>query len=231
MWDLTDNSFNSFFFEGKNNNIYTIVNLTSDEDNYDKKRLIAASIGQSPIVFEVNTGKLLYECECPIYFEKIQGIQSNVKFNCFLVKGRDNQKKNMAVLYRLSDGKLLQTYENYFIVDLAKNEGVIISRSSNINSGNLTISNIQNLENIENKNCQLQAETSCILQDNKTIVSVFGEEKKLNFILSEVQNGKMIADIKFIQNYDRHAEIDLSVNTKDNVIILRYIEFVEPLEV
>ena len=137
----------------------------------------------------------------------------------------------MALLYRLSDGKLLQTYENYFIVDLAKNEGVIISRSSNINNGNLTISNIQNLENIENKNCQLQAETSCILQDNKTIVSVFGEEKKLNFILSEVQNGKMIADIKFTQNYDRHAEVDLSVNTKDNVIILRYIEFVEPLEV
>ena len=137
----------------------------------------------------------------------------------------------MAVLYRLSDGKLLQTYENYFIVDLAKNEGVIISRSSNINNGNLTISDIQNLENIENKNCQLQAETSCILQDNKTIVSVFGEEKKLNFILSEVQNGKMIADIKFTQNYDRHAEVDLSVNTKDNVIILRYIEFVEPLEV
>ena len=95
----------------------------------------------------------------------------------------------------------------------------------------MTISNIQNLENIENKNCQLQAETSCILQDNKTIVSVFGEEKKLNFILSEVQNGKMIADIKFTQNYDRHAEVDLSVNTKDNVIILRYIEFVEPLEV
>ena len=137
----------------------------------------------------------------------------------------------MAVLYRLSDGKLLQTYENYYIVDLAKNEGVIISRSSNINSGNLTISNIKNLENIENKNCQLQAETSCILQDNKTIVSVFGDEKKLNFILSEVQNGKMIADIKFTQNYDRHAEVDLSVNTKDNVIILRYIEFVEPLEV
>ena len=53
----------------------------------------------------------------------------------------------------------------------------------------------------------------------------------MNFILSEAQNGKMIADIKFTQNYDRHAEVDLSVNTKDNVIILRYIEFVEPLEV
>ena len=231
LWDLTDNSYNSFNFEGKNNNIYTIVNLTTSIDNNDNKRLIAASIGQAPVVFEVNTSKLLYECECPVNFEKIQGIVSNVKYNCFIVKGRDTQKQNMAILYRLSDGKLLQIYENYFIVDLAKNEGVIISRSSNINKGNLTISNIENLEKIEHKNCQLQAETSGILQDNKTIVSVFGEEKKLNFILSEVKNGKMIAEIKFNQNYDRHYEVDLSVNMKDNVIILRYIEFIEPLEV
>ena len=231
LWDLTDSSYNSFFYEGKNNNLYTIVNLTSSLDNNDDKKLIAVSIGQAPIVFEVNTGKLLYECECPINFEKIHSIQSNVKFNCFIVKGRDTQKKNMALLYRLSDGKLIQTYDNYFNVDLAKNESVIISRSSNINKGNLTISDIKNLENIENKNCQLQAENSCFLQDNKSIVSVFGEEKKLNFIISEVKSGKMIAEIKFIQNYERHAEVDLSVNKKDNVIILRYIEFIEPLEV
>ena len=231
LWDLTDSSYSSFFFEGKNNNLYTIVNLTNNINNNDDKRLIVASIGQAPLVFEVNSSKLLYECECPINFEKIHSIQSNVKFNCFIIKGRDDQKKNMAILYRLSDGKLIQIYENYFNIDLAKNEGVIISRSSNINKGNLTISNIKNLEKIENKNCELQAENSCFLQDNKSIVSVFGEEKKLNFIVSDVQSGKIMAEIKFIQNYDRHSEVDLSVNTKDNVIILRYIEFIEPLEV
>ena len=231
LWDLTDSSFSSFFFEGSNNNLYTIVNLTSSVDNSDDKRLIACSIGQSPIVFKVNSRRLLYECQCPINFEKIHSIQSNVKYDCFLIKGRDNEKKNMAVLYRLSDGKLIQIYENYFNVDLSKNESLIISRSSNINKGNLTISNIKNLEKIENKNCQLQAENSCFLQDNKSIVSVFGEEKKMNFIVSEVQSGKMIAEIKYFQNYDRHAEVDLSVNKKDNVIILRYIEFIEPLEV
>ena len=231
LWDLTDSSFSSFFFEGSNNNLYTIVNLTSNVDNSDDKRLIACSIGQSPIVFKVNSRRLLYECQCPINFEKIHSIQSNVKYDCFLIKGRDNEKKNMAVLYRLSDGKLIQIYENYFNVDLSKNESLIISRSSNINKGNLTISNIKNLEKIENKNCQLQAENSCFLQDNKSIVSLFGEEKKMNFIVSEVQSGKMIAEIKYFQNYDRHAEVDLSVNKKDNVIILRYIEFIEPLEV
>ena len=230
LWDLTDCSFSSFFFEGANNNLYTIVNLTGSLDNNDNKRLILASIGQAPIVFDVNTEKLLYECQCPINFEKILGIQSNIKYNCFLVKGRDTQKKNMAILYRLSDGKLIQIYNNYFNVDLAKNESVIISRCSNINEGNLTISNIKNLEKIENKNCQLQAENSCFLQDNKSIVSAFGNEKKLNFIISEVQSGKMIAEIKYTQNYDRHAEVDLSVNKEENIIVLRYIEFVEPLE-
>ena len=230
LWDLTDCSYSSFFYEGKNNNSYTIINLTTSLDNNDNKRLILASIGQAPIVFDVNTQKLLYECECPINFEKILGIQSNIKNDCFLIKGKDTQKRNMAILYRLSDGKLIQIYENYFNVDLAKDEGVIISRSSNINEGNLTISNIKNLDKIENKNCQLQAENSCFLQDNKSIVSAFGNEKKLNFILSEVQSGKMIAEIKYTKNYDRHAEVDLSVNKDENVIILRYIEFVEPLE-
>ena len=69
------------------------------------------------------------------------------------------------------------------------------------------------------------------LQDNKSIVSAFGEEKKLNFIISEVNSGKMIAEIKYTQNYDRHAEVDLSVNKEENILVLRYIEFIEPLEV
>jgi len=231
LWDLDNSSYSSFFYEGSNNNLYTIVNLTSAIDSKDSKRLILASIGQAPLVFDVNSENPLYVCECPINFEKILGIQSNVKYNCFIVKGRDIQKKNMAILYRLSDGKLLQIYDNYFNVDLAKNEGVIISRSSNINKGNLTISNIQNLEKIENINCQLQTENSCFLQDNKSIVSAFGDEKKLNFIISEVKSGKMIAEIKYTQNYDRHAEVDLSVNKDENILVLRYIEFVEPLEV
>ena len=40
----------------------------------------------------------------------------------------------------------------------------------------------------------------------------------------------MIAEIKYTQIYDRHAEVDLSVNKETNGIIIRYIEFVEPLE-
>ncbi len=231
LWDLTDNSSISYNFNGKNNNLYTIINLTDNLDEAENKRIILASIGQEPIVFDANSKKLLYKCECPVNFEKIQGIQSNVRFNCFVVKGRDIEKKNKALLYRLNDGKLLQVFEDCWNIDLAKHENYIISRSSNINNGNLTISNIENLNKIENKNCQLQAETSSFLQDYKSIVSAFGDEKNLNFIISEVKNGKMIAEIKYTQNYDRHAEVDLSVNKEENVLVLRYIEFVEPLEI
>ena len=230
LWDLTDSQYISFFFNGTNNNLYTIVNLTDKLDDMNNKKLILASIGQAPIVFDVNSKKLLYKCDCPVNFEKIQGIQSNVKYNCFIVKGRDINKKNMALLYRLNDGKLLQLYKNCSNIHLAKHEGVILSRNSNLNNGNLTISNIKNLDNIVNLNCQLQAESSCFLQDYKSIVSAFGEDKKFKFIVSEVDSGKMIAEINYIQNYDRHAEVDLSVNKEDNVIVLRYIEFIEPLE-
>jgi WD40 repeat protein len=231
LWDLTDNSYISYNFKGINNNLYTIVNLTDNLDEMENKRIILASIGQEPIVFDANSKKLLYKCKCPFSFEKIQGIQSNIKYNCFVIKGRDTKKKNMALLYRLNDGKLLQVFEDCWNIDLAKHENFIISRSSNINSGNLTISNIQDLNKIEHKNCQLQAETSSFLQDYKSIVSAFGDEKNLNFIISEVNNGKMIAEIKYTQNYDRHAEVDLSVNKDENVLVLRYIEFVEPIEI
>ena len=231
LWDLTDNSYISYNFNGTNNNLYTIVNLTDNLDNRENKRIILASIGQEPIVFDANSKQLLYKCKCPVNFEKIQGIQSNIKYNCFIVKGRDTKKRNMALLYRLNDGQLLQVFEDCWNIDLAKHENYIISRSSNLNGGNLTISNIQDLNNIEHKNCQLQAETSSFLQDYKSIVSAFGDEKNLNFIISEVNNGKMIAEIKYTQKYDRHAEVDLSVNKEENVLVLRYIEFVEPLEV
>ena len=136
----------------------------------------------------------------------------------------------MALLYRLNDGKLLQIYDNCYNIDLAKHENVIISRSSNLNEGNLTISDISNLDNIINKNCQLQADSSCFLQDNKSIVSAFGDEKELTFIISEVNNGKMIAKINYTKTYNRHSEVDLSVNKEENILIMRYIEFIEPLE-
>ena len=226
LWDLVNGTCYSFIYQGKNNNLYTIVNLTED-----LQKIIAASIGQEPVVFDYQTQQLLYKCECPINFEKIKSIQSNIKYNCFIVKGRDTNHKDMAILYKLDDGKILQIFENCGNIQLSKNEGIIISKSSNINEGNLTLSDITNLDKIEHKNCQIQADNSSILQDDKSIVSAFGDEKNLTFIMNETKNGKVMAEIKFTQNYDRHGEVDLYANGQDKILTLRYIEFIEPLEV
>ncbi len=71
---------------------------------------------------------------------------------------------------------------------------------------------------------------SSFLQDDKSIVSAFGDPKNLQFIISDVKSGKMVAELKFTQTYNRHAEVDLSVNKEENVLTLRYLEFVEPIE-
>ena len=62
LWDLTDNSYISYNYDGANGNLYTIVNLTDDLDQMGNKYLILASIGQEPIVFDANTKQLLYKC-------------------------------------------------------------------------------------------------------------------------------------------------------------------------
>lgn len=226
LWDLTTSNYVSFSYQGSNNNLYTIINMT-DEEN---KKIIVCSIDQSPLVFDVETQQLLFECECPIKLEKIQGIQSNVEFNCFLIKGRDHNKKNMAILYSLNDGKLVQLYEDCQNIELAKSVNSAISRSSNINGGYLTISNLMDLNAIQYTNCELNAETSSFLQDYKSIVSAFGTPKNLEFIISDVSTGAMVAEIKFNQKNDRHAEVDLSVNKEENVLVIRYLEFIEPIE-
>ena len=87
-------------------------------DEFQNKRIILTSIKQEPIVFDVNSKKLLYKCKCPVKFEKIQGIQSNIKYNCFVVKGRAINKKNIALLYRLNDGELLEIFEDCWNIDL-----------------------------------------------------------------------------------------------------------------
>ena len=86
----------------------------------------------------------------PYNFAKIQGVQSNIKYNCFWVKGKDVFKKNVSLPYRLNVGILIQFYEDCWNIDLARHESFIKSRRSNINGGNLTINNNQDLNTNEN---------------------------------------------------------------------------------
>ena len=72
LWDLTDNSYISYNFNGTNNNLYTIVNLTDNLDNKENKRIILASIGQEPIVFDANSKQLLYNVNALLILKKFK---------------------------------------------------------------------------------------------------------------------------------------------------------------
>ena len=87
----------------------------------------------------------MFNCECPYRFEEIYGIQSDLLFNVFVVKGRDDKKRNVGIMYKISIGSLLGTYENYSVLELAKNIGAVVSKYGNINGRKLTSTNIKNL--------------------------------------------------------------------------------------
>ena len=117
IWDIYQQKYGIFKYNGTNNNFHTVVHLTSPEP----KRLICCAIDQHPVVFNTHTTELLYNCECPYRLEEIYEIQSDLLYDVFLIKGKDERKRNVGIMYKLSDGALLETYENYTVLDLAKN--------------------------------------------------------------------------------------------------------------
>ena len=228
VWDLNsdDNFHFGYTYNGTNNNSKTLVYLTKKDD--DKEKLICCSSKQNPVVFDLETKNLLFECNCPYIFEKVDDIQCDLDCNFFFVKGTDENGISNAALFNLSNGELIEQYDNCFNIDFGKSGKLLLSRSTNINDNKLVISNFDDLNDIKRISCELDAEMSNFIQDNKVIVSAFGKEKKTDFILSDVNTGKMIAELKYVQKVRTNAEIDLSANQVDNTLVFRYIEFINP---
>ncbi len=146
----------------------------------------------------------------------------------FFVKGIDSNGKSQAALFDLSNGRFIEQYDNCVNIDFGQGNKLLLSRSSNINNNKLVISNMENLNNIHRINCELDAEFSNFIQDNQVIVSAFGKEDKITFILSDVYTGKTIAELIYNKNVSRHAEVDLSCNVDENTLVFRYLEFINP---
>ena len=226
IWDIYNQKYGIFINEGTNNNFHTVVHLTSPEP----KRLICCSINQTPLVFNTNTKELLFNCECPYRFEEIYGIQSDLLFNVFIVKGRDEQKRNVGVMYKISDGSLLETYENYSVLELAKNIGAVISKCENINGGKLTSTNIKNLNDPILNDFQIQTEKCQLLDDNKTAVIEYGDEFNKEYNLINVENATFIGKITFTKKNQRHSVAYLTLDKYEKEIYFRYFEFLSPQE-
>ena len=226
IWNIEKGTFGSFPFIGNNSNFHTVVNLTSPEPN----RLICCSIDQQPLIFDTNSKELLYKCECLYRFEEIYEIQSDQKYDVFLVKGRDVKKRDIGLLYRISDGILLEIYENYIILELSKNNGIIISKCDNINSGKLTSTDLKNLSDPILNDFQIQTDKILLLNDNKCVVTFTGDEYKTEYYLMNAEDGGYIGKIKFLKNVDRYSENYITIDPIEQYIYFRYFEFLSPQE-
>ena len=226
IWNIEKGTFGSFPYVGNNSNFHTVVNLTSPEPT----RLICCSIDQQPLIFDTNSKELLYKCECLYRFEEIYEIQSDQKYDVFLVKGRDVKKRDLGLLYRISDGILLEIYENYIILELAKDNGVIISKCDNINGGKLTSTDLKNLSDPILNDFQIQTDKITLLNDNKCVVISNGDEYKTEYYLLDSEDGGYIGKIKFFKKADRYSENYITIDPIEEFIYFRYFEFLSPQE-
>ena len=226
IWNIEKGTFGSFLFVGNNSNFHTVVNLTSPEPN----RLICCSIDQQPLIFDTNSKELLYKCECLYRFEEIYEIQSDQKYDVFLVKARDVKKRDIGLLYRISDGILLETYENYIVLELSKNNGIIISKCDNINGGKLTTTDLKNLSDPILNDFQIQNDKICLLNDNKCVVCSNGDEYKTDYFLLNAEDGGYIGKINFVKKADRYSENYITIDPFEQFIYFRYFEFLSPQE-
>ena len=221
VWNLQTNKFYSYVYgEGDNKN--TFVTITKG----DQPKIICASEKQNPIVFDYESKDLLIECESPFIYEKIENISSSFQNRFFIVKGMDNSGQSQAVIFSLDDGKLIEEFRNCNYIHIGK-ENYIISKSENKNGGKLTISDLSDFNNIQIINCEIDAEISNFLQDKNVIVSPFGSEDNMKFVLTSVSDGEIIGDIEYTKLKGKHAEIDLSANPEENTLIFTYIELIE----
>ena len=133
-------------------------------------------------------------------------------------------------MYRISDGILLETYENYIILELSKDNGIIISKCDNVNGGKLTTTDLKNLSDPILNDFQIQTEKINILNDNKCAVTTSGDEYKTDYYLMNAEDGGYIGKIQFFKKADRYSENYITINPDEESIYFRYFEFLSPQE-
>ena len=227
IYDINKLKFATYRFNGSNDNIKTKVHLTSPQP----KRLICCSVNQEPLIFNSYNKELLYQCECPIKFKEIFEIQSELRNDVFIVKGRDNERKNMGIMYKISDGSLLKIFENYTVLELVKTNGIfLITKSDNINGGKLCSMEYKSKDEIIFHDFEIQTNKCELINDQETALIQYGDELNKEFNLINIKNGKFMGKINFEKNIERNVETCLTVDTNKNEILFRYFELLSPEE-
>ena len=227
IWDIDNLKYAIFRFNGVSDNLNTKVHITTPQP----KRLICCSVNQEPLIFNTYTKELLFKCECPVKFKEILDIQSNLKNNIFIVKGKDYENKNMGIMYQISDGSLLQLFINYTILKLAKTENIlIITKCDNVNGGKLCSIDYKNKDEQIFHDFQIQTNKCELLDDMNTAIIQYGDKYSKEFNLININNGNFMGKINLVNNLGRNIETYINVDDSKNEILFRYFEFLSPEE-
>ena len=226
IWGIDNKKYGIFRFLDENENINTIAHLTSPEP----KRLICCSIHQKPLIYDSDTKEILHKCECDYNFEEIYEIQSDLRFNVFIIKGRDEQNRKIGVMYKISDGIMVRFFENYTFLELAKHTGFVVFKCDNINNGNLSSMNIKNLDNIELNIFKVQDDKCQLLNDNKSALIQKGDDLNCEYIFINIENGEYIGKIIFEKRNDSNSFNFINDDLWKNELYFRYFEFLSPQE-
>ena len=227
IWDISNQKYGSFMFDGSNNNINTKVHLTTPQP----QRVICCSVNQEPLIFNSYNKKLLHKCECPVKFTEILDIQSDLRNNIFIIKGKDNEHKNMGIMYQISDGSLLQIFVNYAMLELAKTKDIlIITKCDNINNGKLCSIEYKNKEEQIFHDFEIQTNKCELMDDMQTAIIQYGDKYSKEFNLINIRNGNFIGKINFTNNLGRNTETYITSDEEKNELLFRYFELLSPEE-
>lgn len=228
LWNLDTGEYQSYDYLGNNQNTNTVVNITSNN-----KRIICCSEGQQPLILNTETGEVLFKCECKYNFDKVTDIQRDSQDSVFLVKGTDkNSQKEVGILYRLYDGKLIENYDNLSVGQLSE-EGYLLIKSSNINNGNIGIVDLSDLFEPKRRTVQLRGENIHFLKDQRTIVSKILEDKNtksVEYSLFSALDGREFASVKCNGNIDRDFITFVDYDDKKRKFVVKILEFLDDEE-
>ena len=122
----------------------------------------------------------------------------------------------------------METYENYTILELAKDQGVIICKCVNVKGGKLTATDVKNLSDPILNDFQIQIDKIKLLNDNKCVVVVINEEEfKKEFCLLSDDDGGYFGKINYAKKDDRNSECYITIDPMDCILIYIIIISVE----
>ena len=226
VWDLTNgDEFSYYFRECQNNNKSTFVNISKSEP----LKIIAVAEEQNPVIFDLKEKQLILECiGCPIQLSSISNVQSNEGNKCFFIYGKDMNSIDTAILYDFK-GQMINEYNNCRNIQFGKEDKYLLTDSDNINKGLLTISNIEDPNNITETECGDPGVTSKFLGDNKYIVTSLDiEENNKSILIIDIETGNTVGEILFVKKTEKYTEIFITPNKTENNIFFRFIELINP---